>query len=61
MTSLGRQNNKDGRDLYHAEILSYFRTLESKGVLQDVLPRDIVVQRGELLDAVVVDYVNLPE
>ena len=50
------QNNRDGRELFHAEILSYFRELEAKGILQDVVPGDIVVKRGDLIDAVVVDY-----
>lgn len=54
------QNNQDGRDLFHAEILSYFRSLEEKGVLQNVYPSDIVVQRGDLIDAVVVDYTIRP-
>ena len=54
------QNNQDGRDLFHAEILSYFRSLEEKGILQDVVPGDIVVKKGELIDAVVVDYAIRP-
>lgn len=49
-------NNQRGRDLFKAEILSYFRELEEREVLRDVLPEDIVVKPGKLVDAIVVDY-----
>jgi len=54
------QNNKEGRDLFKSEILTYFRTLEAQGVLRDVAPEDIVIKQGVLIDSVVVDYVIRP-
>lgn len=54
------KNGKDGRNLYHASILEYFRNLEKSGALSDVVPEDIVVQQGELIDATVVDYAIRP-
>lgn len=49
-------NNQRGRDLFKAEILSYFRELEAAEALRDVVPEDIVVKPGKLVDAIVVDY-----
>lgn len=54
------QNNKEGRDLFKAEILTYFRTLEAQGVIRDVAPEDITVNQGTLIDSIVVDYVVRP-
>ena len=54
------QNNKEGRDLFKAEILTYFRTLEGQGVIKEVAPEDITVKQGNLIDSVVVDYVVRP-
>ena len=53
-------NSKDGRNLFQAEILSYFRSLEANGVLKDVAPEDITVSQGDLIDAMVVDYTVRP-
>lgn len=53
-------NSKDGRNLFQAEILSYFRSLEANGVLKDVAPEDIAVSQGNLIDAMVVDYTVRP-
>ena len=49
-------NNEDGRKLFQSDILSYFRSLEAEGVLHDVAPEDITVSKGELIDAIVVQY-----
>lgn len=49
-------NNQRGRDLFKAEILSYFRELEAMEAVRDVIPEDIVVKPGKLIDAIVVDY-----
>nr|WP_319487241.1 phage tail sheath family protein [uncultured Caproiciproducens sp.] len=53
-------NNQDGRNLFQANILSYFRSLESNGVVRDVVPEDIVVKQGNLIDAMVVSYAVRP-
>lgn len=37
-------------------MLEYFRELEKQRALRDVVPEDIVVTPGRLIDAVVVDY-----
>lgn len=49
-------NDEEGRSLLHAAVLEYFRELEKQRALRDVLPEDIVVSPGRLIDAVVVDY-----
>lgn len=53
-------NSKDGRKLFQADILSYFRSLEANGVLHDVVPDDITVSQGDLIDAMVVSYAVRP-
>jgi hypothetical protein len=53
-------NSKDGRKLFQADILSYFRSLEANGVLHDVIPDDITVSQGDLIDAMVVSYAVRP-
>ncbi|MFV0497490.1 MAG: phage tail sheath family protein [Candidatus Fimivivens sp.] len=54
-------NDADGRALFKSRILTRFRELEDKQrAIQDVVPEDITVAKGELLDAVVVDYVIRP-
>jgi hypothetical protein len=53
-------NSKDGRKLFQADILSYFRSLEANGVLHDVAPDDITVAQGDLIDAMVVSYAVRP-
>lgn len=52
--------NKDGRGLFQANILAYFRSLEKDEVLHDVVPEDVVVTAGELIDATVVTYAIRP-
>lgn len=49
-------NDEEGRSLLHASVLEYFRELEKQRALRDVVPEDIVVTPGRLIDAVVVDY-----
>ncbi len=49
-------NDEEGRSLLHASFLEYFRDLERQRALRDVVPEDIVVKPGRLIDAVVVDY-----
>lgn len=49
-------NDEEGRSLLHASFLEYFRVLEKQRALRDVLPEDIAVTPGTLIDAVVVDY-----
>lgn len=51
-----RANDANGRTLFQTDILSYFRTLESTGVIRDVAPADIIVSPGNLIDAIVVTY-----
>ncbi|MEG1761663.1 MAG: phage tail sheath family protein [Hydrogenoanaerobacterium sp.] len=65
--SLGRKyyigkvgNSASGRDQFKAAILAYFRELEGSGVLRDVVPEDITIKQGGLIDAVVVDYAIRP-
>lgn len=53
-------NSVDGRNLFQADILAYFRQLAANGILRDVVPEDIVVQAGELGDAMVVSYAVRP-
>lgn len=49
-------NNQRGRDLFKAEILSYFRELEAMEAIREVVPEDIIVKPGKLVDAITVDY-----
>lgn len=53
-------NNEDGRKLFQANILEYFRTLEKNTIIHDVVPEDIEVAQGELIDAMVVNYAVRP-
>lgn len=53
-------NSEDGRKLFQADVLSYFRSLEADGVLHDVAPDDITVAQGSLIDAMVVNYAVHP-
>jgi len=53
-------NSEDGRKLFQADVLSYFRSLEADGVLHDVAPDDITVAQGSLIDAMVVNYAVRP-
>lgn len=53
-------NDKNGRGLFQANILAYFRSLEADGVIRDVVPEDIVVTQGNLIDAMVVNYAVRP-
>lgn len=54
------QNNQQGRDMFRKDILNEFRKLEKRGVIRDVVPEDIVVEQGELLDSIVVSYIVRP-
>lgn len=54
------QNSVDGRNLFQADVLAYFRDLAADGILRDVVPEDIVVKPGELGDAMVVSYAVRP-
>jgi hypothetical protein len=49
-------NTDDGRALFKAEILAYFKELEAQGILADVSADDIVISKGDATDAVVVTY-----
>ncbi len=53
-------NDENGRKLFQADILSYFRTLEKSSIIRDVAPEDITVAQGELIDAMVVNYAVRP-
>lgn len=53
-------NSQSGRDQLKAAVLAYFRELEGSGVLRDVVPEDISIKAGELIDSVVVDYAVRP-
>ncbi len=53
-------NDENGRALFKARVLARFRELEAQRAIQDVVSDDIVIRKGELLDAVVVDYVLRP-
>jgi hypothetical protein len=53
-------NDENGRKLFQADILSYFRMLEKSSIIRDVAPEDITVAQGELIDAMVVNYAVRP-
>lgn len=53
-------NNQNGRSLFKSSVLSYFRTLEAQGIIKDVVPEDIVVDAGTLIDSLVVNYAVRP-
>lgn len=53
-------NTEDGRALFKAAILEYFRVLQSQSILKDIVPDDVIVRIGTQLDTIEIDYVVRP-
>ena len=53
-------NTEDGRALFKAAILEYFRVLQAQSILKDIVPDDVIVRIGTQLDTIEIDYVVRP-
>lgn len=48
-------NNSQGRSLFRASLIEYFRELERLGAIENFIPEDVIVSAGKDKDATVVD------
>lgn len=53
---IGKVNNSiDGRELFKADRISYFDSLQGQGAIENFAPEDITVEKGEAKDAIVLN------
>lgn len=53
-------NNVDGRSLYRAALVDYFKTLQGINAIENFIPEDVSVEAGEESDAVIVNIAIQP-
>ena len=53
-------NNVDGRSLYRAALVEYFKTLQGINAIENFKPEDVVVEAGKESDAIVVNIAIQP-
>ncbi len=53
-------NNVDGRSLYRAALVDYFKTLQGINAIENFVPEDVNVEAGEESDAVIVNIAIQP-